>query len=340
MPSVPSMQTGLVVPFNTLASGVAAVKNRIPSVVTTTLHLMTKDIPADGLKALVLKPLSFANTALSYFGPAGDFATLKKISKKATSFKAWVSGLEAITKFPKMLEELSKPVTATSDKTRQYAVVLTTEKRTSNKPEKNEEQAKSFFNVVEKGVDVVGKGVKKLGNQVIDTIKNDPKDSSSTTLVEHKLQLVKAPELSMTEAVFSRFSSVANWLIGAADAVSLVHRYYNMPRLQEATPMVYIAAGSYIGAQGAYQEGRHLYSIWSVEKLYSGERYYSILNLAINSGYLLASGIGALGIYFKNRPIAWLGRAQFAAQVFYVVAPIIQKFAKQYMQDTVWSSAK
>lgn len=326
------MQTLVVTPFITLAGGVAAVTGFIPNVVKRNLAFIAKDITTtDGLKTWVLKPLSFASTALSYVGPVGEFATLKKVSKKATSFKAWVSGLDAVAKIPKMLGELSRPVTEKSDKTRQYAIVTTTEKKPPNSQDSNQSSEASGLNKIK----LEGQ---RLLNQATELLK-DKKNLSSTPAVEHRLQLIKAPELSMTEAVFSRLSSVANWLIGAADAVSLVHRYYNMPRLQEATPMVYIAAGSYIGAQGVYQEGRHLYSIWSAEKLYSGERYYSILNLAINSGYLLASGIGALGIYFKNRPIAWLGRAQFAAQVFYVVAPIIQKFAKQYMQDTVWSSA-
>ncbi|MBP7074516.1 MAG: hypothetical protein KBA81_03935 [Rhabdochlamydiaceae bacterium] len=147
-------------------------------------------------------------------------------------------------------------------------------------------------------------------------------------------------EWSPIEMVSNRIFSVASWAIAVGDAISFArHSLGSLPqKLDKATPWIYTVAGGYMGVQTLYTEWRHAQGTWkdANNNATPAEKRFGYLSLAASMAYIFSSAVGGLGLYFKGRAPAWLGKIQFAANVGVTVMPFAQKCAKAYMDKAVW----
>ncbi len=102
--------SAIVTGFNAVASGLTIAANYVPSKVSGVTNFLAQGLRADVFKTLVIRPLSVAGQTLKYLDRKDRFPVLYKIASDATPMKVMISACEVITKLPKMLQELSKPV--------------------------------------------------------------------------------------------------------------------------------------------------------------------------------------------------------------------------------------
>ncbi len=108
--------------FNGVANFLGAtVPAYIPKkdVLAVGMSFLAKNLPADGLKTLVVKPLALVGQTLKYVNRADKFPILGRIAAEASASKALISALEVLTKLPNLMKNLSAPVNG-PEASRQY----------------------------------------------------------------------------------------------------------------------------------------------------------------------------------------------------------------------------
>ena len=102
--------SAIVTGFNAVASGFQIAAGYVPAHVSGITGFLAHNLGADGLKTFVVKPLVLAGQTLKFVQKEGKFPIINKLAHEASPMKALISATEVITKLPKMLKELAKPV--------------------------------------------------------------------------------------------------------------------------------------------------------------------------------------------------------------------------------------
>lgn len=133
--------------------------------------------------------------------------------------------------------------------------------------------------------------------------------------------------LSPLAMVAKKFSSVALWCIYVGDTVNEMGEYCSIsPFLKKYVPMMFSAAGLYMGVQGLYEEGVVRSSVKRKNFVMAPqENDYSYAKYALNWTFVVVSAVGGLGIYFEKNPPKWLSTAQFAGTAVLAVVLIANK---------------
>ncbi len=195
---------------------------------------------------------------------------------------------------------------------------------------------KSFLSAVDI-LPQTGKMATALSTKIV---QQDPKDTKWNLsrevayMNDGKPRLHKAT-LSPLALVAQRLSSVALWFINIGDAVNEIGEYYPIsPFLKKYVPIMFSAAGLYMGVQGLYEEEVVRGSVKRENFVMAPEEnYYSWANRALNGTYLFISTVGGLGIYFEKNPPKWLPTAQFVGTAVLAVVLIAHKVLKDQVED-------
>jgi hypothetical protein len=88
------------------------VQPKIPEKVAGVTNYLAQTLGADGFKTIFVKPAVLIGQTLRFTGREASFPIFAKLASEANPMKVWICAAEVITKLPKMLEELAKPVEA------------------------------------------------------------------------------------------------------------------------------------------------------------------------------------------------------------------------------------
>ncbi len=141
--------------------------------------------------------------------------------------------------------------------------------------------------------------------------------------------------LSPLALVAQRLSSVALWLINVGDAVNEIGEYHSIsPFLKKYVPIMFSAAGLYMGVQGLYEEKMVRNSVKAKKfVMASEENHYSYAKHALNWTFVFVSAVGGLGIYFEKNPPKWLPTTQFIGTAALAAMLIAHKVLGDRVED-------